>query len=129
MKVIGAFEIAFCKVADDNIPVCVTPAPAALRHVTEGQCFLFQKTIKLFLGTLIQEILFKIMEINIFWGDLTDVSVKKEVLVVAMPLQGQCRGGHGIIPNYCIILLFPFLKLTLFINFDVQESLWAIPIL
>ena len=47
----------------------------------KDQCFLFQNEIKGFLDTSIQKRCFKIMKINNFRDELTDVSAKKEALV------------------------------------------------
>ena len=44
------------------------------------QCFCFQNQIKYFLDTVIQKTFFKIIKINNFLGDLTDISAKQEAL-------------------------------------------------
>ena len=41
----------------------------------------FKIKLNVFLDTLIQNKLFKIMKINIFQGELTDISAKKEALL------------------------------------------------
>ena len=46
------------------------------------QCFCFQNYIKCFLDTLIQKMFLQIEKINNFQGELTDISVWKEALVM-----------------------------------------------
>ena len=51
-------------------------------HLQYYPVLLFSKLNKIFFGYLHPEFFFKIMKINNFQGDLTDISAKKEALVL-----------------------------------------------
>ena len=60
-------------------------------HRSADQCFLFQNQINYFLDTLIQQKYFQIMKINNFWGELTDISAKKEALALTTDYVNQLQ--------------------------------------
>ena len=59
---------------------------AATKYACVHQCFFLQNEIKCFMDTLIQKIIFQIMKINNFQGDLTNILAIKEALVCTCSL-------------------------------------------
>ena len=85
------------------MPGCWTPKFGAQRSY---QCFCFQNEINYYLDNLVKKLIFLIMKINNFRGDLTDITAKKAYpsLIYVLPVHrripapllaqtGMCIGG------------------------------------
>ena len=94
--------------------VCLWRSLSSSAGMERLAVLLFSKLNKIFFGYFHPDFFFKIMKINNFQGDLTDISAKNEALALGAPGGGsdnqRCRFSRNIAQVTPIIILVYYLK-------------------